>query len=66
MLQVRSNSGAYVISWHELPDVHALEGAGPFENLEARQMIEPQIAALASQMTIVQLVVAKRRKPLEP
>ena len=62
MLQVRSNSGAYVISRHELPDVHALEGAGPFENLEARQMIEPQITALASQRaskaTIVQLADA--------
>jgi DNA-binding FadR family transcriptional regulator len=62
MLQVRSNSGAYVVSRHELPDVHALEGAGPFENLEARQMIEPQIAALASQRasktTIVQLADA--------
>jgi DNA-binding FadR family transcriptional regulator len=62
MLQVRSNSGAYVISRHELPDVHALEGAGPFENLEARQMIEPKIAALASQRasksTIVQLADA--------
>jgi DNA-binding FadR family transcriptional regulator len=62
MLQVRSNSGAYVISRHELPDVHALEGAGPFENLEARQMIEPPIAALASQRasktTMVQLADA--------
>jgi GntR family uxuAB operon transcriptional repressor len=62
MLQVRSNSGAYVISRHELPDLRALEGAGPFENLEARQMIEPQIAALAAQRasktTIAQLVDA--------
>ena len=62
MLQVRSNSGAYVVSRRELPDVHALEGAGPFENLEARQMIEPQITALASQRasktTIVQLADA--------
>jgi GntR family uxuAB operon transcriptional repressor len=62
MLQVRSNSGAYVIRRHELPDVHTLEGAGPFENLEARQMIEPQIAALAAQRasktTIAQLADA--------
>jgi DNA-binding FadR family transcriptional regulator len=62
MLQVRSNSGAYVVNRNELPDVHALEGAGPFENLEARQIIEPQIAALASQRaskaTIVQLADA--------
>lgn len=62
MLQVRSNSGAYVISRRELPDVHALEGAGPFENLEARQMIEPQIAAAAAQRatkaTLVQLADA--------
>jgi len=49
MLEVRSNSGAYVISRHEAPEVHALEGFGPFENLEARQLVEPQIAALAAQ-----------------
>ncbi len=49
MLKVRSNSGAYVISRHEAPEVQALEGFGPFENLQARQLIEPQIAALAAQ-----------------
>ncbi|WLA61981.1 FadR/GntR family transcriptional regulator [Bradyrhizobium diazoefficiens] len=49
MLKVRSNSGVYVISRQEAPDVHALEGFGPFENLEARQLIEPQIAAIAAQ-----------------
>jgi GntR family uxuAB operon transcriptional repressor len=62
MLQVRSNSGAYVISRHELPDMRTLEGAGPFENLEARLLIEPQIAVLAAQRaakaTIVQLADA--------
>jgi GntR family uxuAB operon transcriptional repressor len=62
MLQVRSNSGAYVISRHEVPDLRALEGAGPFENLEARQLVEPQVAALAAQRaanpTIVQLADA--------
>jgi len=49
MLQVRSNSGAYVISRHEAAGVQTLEGFGPFENLEARQLIEPQIAAIAAQ-----------------
>ena len=49
MLKVRSNSGVYVISRQEAPDVHALQGYGPFENLEARQLIEPQIAAIAAQ-----------------
>ncbi|HWK45528.1 MAG TPA: FadR/GntR family transcriptional regulator [Stellaceae bacterium] len=49
MLQVRNNSGAYVVSRHELPEMQALEGFGPFENLQARLMIEPQIAALAAQ-----------------
>ena len=59
MLQVRSNSGAYVISRQQLADVdvHALEGAGPFENLEARQMIEPQIAAAASQRASKTIIV---------
>lgn len=62
MLKVRSNSGVYVISRHEAPDVHALEGYGPFENLEARQLIEPQIAAIAAQRasetTVAQLAEA--------
>ncbi len=49
MLQVRNNSGAYVIGRQEAPEVHKLEGFGPFENLEARQLIEPQIAAIAAQ-----------------
>jgi DNA-binding FadR family transcriptional regulator len=49
MLEVRKNSGAYVISLQEAPEIRALSGFGPFENLQARQMIEPQIAALAAQ-----------------
>lgn len=49
MLQVRKNSGAYVVSRHEAPEVQGLGGFGPFENLQARQMIEPQIASLAAQ-----------------
>ncbi|MGL4290451.1 MAG: FadR/GntR family transcriptional regulator [Phreatobacter sp.] len=49
MLKVKSNSGAYVISRHEAPDVQMLEGFGPFENLEARRLVEPQIAAIAAQ-----------------
>jgi GntR family uxuAB operon transcriptional repressor len=59
MLKVRSNSGAYVISRHEAPEVQALEGFGPFENLQARQLIEPQISAIAAQLasdaTVAQL-----------
>jgi GntR family uxuAB operon transcriptional repressor len=49
MLQVRSNSGAYVIRRHEAPELQTMEGFGPFENLQARLMIEPQIAAIAAQ-----------------
>ncbi|WNJ91537.1 FadR/GntR family transcriptional regulator [Bosea sp. 685] len=49
MLKVRSNSGAYVISRHEAPEVQALQGFGPFENLEARQLIEPHIVTIAAQ-----------------
>lgn len=49
MLKVKSNSGAYVISRHEAPDVQTLEGFGPFENLEARRLVEPQIAGIAAQ-----------------
>lgn len=49
MLQVRHNSGAYVTSRHETVEVRTLEGFGPFENLQARQIVEPQIAAMAAQ-----------------
>jgi GntR family uxuAB operon transcriptional repressor len=49
MVEVRKNSGAYVISLQEAWEVRSLSGFGPFENLRARQMIEPQIAALAAQ-----------------
>lgn len=48
MLQVRHNSGTYVASRHEVGEMKTLEGFGPFENLQARQMVEPQIAALAA------------------
>ncbi|ONG56106.1 transcriptional regulator [Pseudoroseomonas deserti] len=49
MLEVRKNSGAYVASRQEAAEVRALSGFGPFENLQARRMIEPQIAAIAAQ-----------------
>jgi GntR family uxuAB operon transcriptional repressor len=49
MLKVKNNSGAYVVSHHETPEVQTFQGFGPFENLQARQLIEPQIAALAAQ-----------------
>jgi GntR family uxuAB operon transcriptional repressor len=49
MLEVRKNSGAYVIRRQEAPEMKDLSGFGPFENLQARRMIEPQIAALAAQ-----------------
>ncbi len=48
MVQVRHNSGTYVTSCREMTEVRTLEGFGPFENLQARQMVEPQIAALAA------------------
>lgn len=49
MVQVRHNSGTYVTSCQETVEVRTLEGFGPFENLQVRQMVEPQIAALAAQ-----------------
>src|SRR5260370_20045317 len=49
MVRVRNNSGAYVVSRHEAPEVDSLEGFGPFENLQARHLIEPQIAGIAAQ-----------------
>jgi GntR family transcriptional regulator, uxu operon transcriptional repressor len=49
MVRVRNNSGAYVVSRHEAPEVDRLEGFGPFENLRARHLIEPQIAGIAAQ-----------------
>ncbi len=49
VVQIRTNSGTYVLSRREVTEMRGLEGFGPFENLHARQLIEPQIAALAAQ-----------------
>lgn len=47
MVEVRKNSGVYVTSRQELA-ILAEPGAGPFENLDARMLIEPQVAAIAA------------------
>lgn len=47
MIEVRKNSGVYVTSRQELVNI-AEAGTGPFENLDARITIEPEIAALAA------------------
>lgn len=49
VLDIRTSSGAYVLSREDGSEVRQFEGFGPFENLQAREMIEPQIAALAAQ-----------------
>ena len=49
MVQVRDKSGAYVLRRDQPASSPEIQGFGPFENLQARQMIEPQIAALAAQ-----------------
>lgn len=48
MLEVRKNVGVFVLSRHERPRIKDVEGFGPFEMLAARQMIEPQLAAIAA------------------
>jgi len=48
MVEVRKNSGVYVTSRQELANI-AEAGTGPFENLDARITIEPEIAALAAE-----------------
>lgn len=48
MLEVRKNVGVYVLSRHERPRIKDVEGFGPFEMLAARQMVEPQLAAIAA------------------
>ncbi len=49
LLKVRHNSGAYVVSHRAAVEMQTLKGFGPFENVQARQLVEPQIAALAAQ-----------------
>ncbi|MFC3125461.1 FadR/GntR family transcriptional regulator [Pseudoroseomonas globiformis] len=61
LVEVRKNSGAYVISRQEVPEMKALSGYGPFENLHARRMIEPQIAAMAAQNATAQQLAAMAR-----
>ncbi len=48
VLEVRHNSGVYVVGLAGLPDVQVLEGFGPFENIAARRLVEPQLAAAAA------------------
>ncbi len=48
MVEVRKNSGVYVTSRQELANITE-SGTGPFENLDARIIIEPGIAAIAAQ-----------------
>ncbi len=48
MLEVRKNVGVYVLDRHARPGAENVEGYGPFEMLAARQMIEPQVAAIAA------------------
>lgn len=47
MVEVRKNSGVYVVGRQELANIIEA-GTGPFENLDARIVIEPEIAALAA------------------
>lgn len=47
MVEVRKNSGVYVTSRQELANITEA-GTGPFENLDARIAIEPEIAAIAA------------------
>ncbi len=48
VLAVRHNSGIYVAGPPALRDVEAFEGFGPFENLAARRLVEPPLAAAAA------------------
>jgi GntR family transcriptional regulator, uxu operon transcriptional repressor len=48
VLEVRHNSGVYVVGATGLRGVQALEGFGPFENLAARRLVEPPLAATAA------------------
>ncbi len=48
VLAVRHNSGVYVAGPLALRDVQAFEGYGPFENLAARRLVEPPLAAAAA------------------
>lgn len=47
MVEVRKNSGVYVTSRQEMANITEA-GTGPFENLDARIAIEPEIAAIAA------------------
>ncbi len=47
MVEVRKNSGVYVTSRQEMANITEA-GTGPFENLDARIAIEPEICAIAA------------------
>lgn len=55
-VEVRKNSGVYVTGRQASVDLSET-GAGPFENLEARLIIEPELAAIAASKVSDRLVV---------
>lgn len=54
VLEVRRNSGVYVVGLGGLREVQVLEGFGPFENLEARRLVEPPLAAAVARQPSAQ------------
>ncbi|MEJ1979114.1 MAG: GntR family transcriptional regulator [Acetobacteraceae bacterium] len=63
VLEVRHNSGVYVVGLAGLPDVQVLEGFGPFENIAARRLVEPQLAAAAARHPADGMLADSCRQP---
>jgi GntR family transcriptional regulator, uxu operon transcriptional repressor len=57
MVEIRSKGGAYVVQRQAPADLLS-GGVGPFETLEARLMIEPEVAAIATTKVSESLIAA--------
>jgi len=57
-LEVRHNSGVYVVSLTGSPKIGAMGGFGPFENLAARRLVEPPLAATAARHASSEMIAA--------
>ena len=47
MVEIRSKGGVYITQRHAAPDL-SKSGIGPFETVDARLLVEPEVAALAA------------------
>ncbi len=59
MVEIRSKGGVYITQRHAAPDL-SRSGIGPFETVDARLLVEPEIAALAASNATPEMITELR------